>query len=212
MHGGRSRPVHREDTGIPEASETVIRCWLGSLRERPRVNPFRRALLLSLALLPVLAGLLSAPAQSAPDPLDIRVNEVESNGDTADWIELTNVGDEAVDIGGWVLKDNDETHTYVVSAGTTVAPGAFVAVDVDRGARNGSFGLGASDSARVFLPDGSTLVDAHTWSGAHAATTFGRCPDGSGSFRTTTASTKAAANNCSSPVKVNEVESSGGAP
>ena len=58
-----------------------------------------------------------------------------------------------------------------------------------------SFGLGGADSARLFAADGTTLVDSYTWT-AHAATTYGRCPDGTGAFATTTASTKGAANAC----------------
>ena len=57
------------------------------------------------------------------------------------------------------------------------------------------FGLGAADAARLFRPDGSHAIDSYTWT-AHAATTYGRCPNGSGDFATTVVPTKDAANNC----------------
>ncbi|MFJ2632416.1 lamin tail domain-containing protein [Streptomyces sp. NPDC087422] len=140
----------------------------------------------------------------------MKINEVESNGGTpGDWVELVNSGAIAVDVSGWLVKDNDDSHVFTIAAGTSIAPGGFLALDVDP-----VFGLGSADSARLFLPDGVTLVDAYSWT-AHAATTYGRCPDGTGAFVTTTASTKGAANNCGAPssaVRINEVESNGGTP
>ena len=58
----------------------------------------------------------------------IVINEVESNGDpVGDWVELTNVSAATVDISGWKLKDNDDTHAFVVVPdGTTLAPGGFL--------------------------------------------------------------------------------------
>lgn len=143
---------------------------------------------------------------------DLRINEVESNGGTpVDWVELVNTGSTTVDAGGLRLKDNDDTRTLAIPAGTTVAPGAFLAVDVDV---TGGFGLGAADSARLFQADGTTLIDTYTWT-AHATTTYGRCPDPQGPFTTTTSSTKGAANDCGTTVpaglKLNEVESNGDA-
>ncbi|MFC0552054.1 lamin tail domain-containing protein [Planotetraspora thailandica] len=140
----------------------------------------------------------------------VKINEVESNGGTpGDWVELVNTGAAPVDVSGWIVKDNDDTHVFTVAAGTTMAAGGFLALDVDP-----VFGLGSADSARLYLPDGTTLVDSYSWT-SHAATTYGRCPDGSGAFVTTTAPTKGAANDCGTPssvVKINEVESDGGTP
>jgi len=122
----------------------------------------------------------------------VRINEVESNdGSPGDWVELVNTGTAAADVSGWIVKDNDDSHTYKIKSGTTMAPGAFLALDVDS-----SFGLGSSDSARLYEADGSTLVDSYTWTD-HASTTYGRCPDGTGAFTTTLASTKGAPNACS---------------
>ena len=125
----------------------------------------------------------------------IKINEVESNGGTPDdWVELYNVGSAAIDISGYVFKDNDDTHSYVLPAGSIVAPGAYFVMDT--GAAGFNFGLGAADSTRLYLPDGVTIVDTYSWT-AHAATTYGRCPNGVGDFATTVASTKGTANSCS---------------
>jgi hypothetical protein len=105
-------------------------------------------------------------------------------------VELVNTGSAAVDVSGWLVKDNDDTHVYAIPAGTTVASGAFLVLDVET-----AFGLGGADSARLFQADGATLVDSYTWT-AHAATTYGRCPDGTGDFAATTAPTKGTGNAC----------------
>jgi hypothetical protein len=141
-----------------------------------------------------------------PPPL-IKVNEVESNGGVpGDWTELYNAGSTPVNLGGFVFKDNDDTHAYVFPNDTIIAPGGYFVVEE---AAQG-FGLGAADSARIFAAGGA-LLDSYSWT-AHAATTYGRCPNGTGSFGTSTSATKGAANDCAVPVKINEVESSGGVP
>lgn len=121
----------------------------------------------------------------------VKVNEVESNGGTpGDWIELFNAGTAAVDLSGYVVKDADDSHSTVLPAGTTLAPGAFLVVEES----TLGYGLGGADAARLFTPAGA-LVDSYEWT-AHAALTYGRCPDGTGAFAATTASTKGAANTC----------------
>jgi hypothetical protein len=142
--------------------------------------------------------------------LVIRINEVESSGGVpGDWVELYNPGPGSANLQGFVLKDNDDTHAYTIPAGVVVAPGQYLVVDE----ASLGFGLGAADSARIFDTSGG-LRDSYSW-GAHAATTYGRCPNGTGEFATTNAPTKGAANSCGAPVttvKINEVESSGGVP
>jgi hypothetical protein len=139
--------------------------------------------------------------------LALRINEIESSGGSpGDWTELFNGGPFAIDLSGFVFKDNDDTHAYVVPQGTSIAAGGYLVLDE----AGFGFGLGAADSARIF--DGSgTLIDSHSWT-SHAVTTYARCPNGTGSFGTATASTKGTANDCSVALRINEVESSGGSP
>jgi hypothetical protein len=124
----------------------------------------------------------------------IKINEVESNGGVPDdWVELYNSGSAPIDLSGYIFRDNDDTHLYALPANTVVAPGAYYVMDT--GASGFNFGLGAADAARLYLPDGTTIVDSYSWT-AHAATTYGRCPNGTGAFATTASSTKGTANDC----------------
>jgi hypothetical protein len=158
-----------------------------------------------------LASTKGAANACSADPADVLViNEVESSGDLPDWIELTNTATVAVDAGGLILRDNDDAHTFVIPAPSVIPAGGFLAFTVDAGAT--AFGLGSSDSARLFDTDGTTLIDSATWSGGHVAATFGRCPDGSGDFTATDSATPAAANDCPLPegaenLAINEVQS-----
>ncbi|MBC8088222.1 MAG: Ig-like domain-containing protein [Phycisphaerae bacterium] len=124
-------------------------------------------------------------------PINVKINEVESNGGTpGDWIEFYNAGTGTADLSGYIVKDNDDTHATILPAGTTLAPGAYLVVEE---AQLG-YGLGAAESARLFSP-ASFLIEEYTWT-AHAAVTYARCPNGTGTFGSSTVSTKGAANNC----------------
>ncbi len=151
----------------------------------------------------------STTSSSVPAAVSLAINEIESSGGVpGDWIELHNYGSTAINLGGWSVIDNDDTHTRsVVAAGTSLAPGGYFIVEE----ATLGFGLGAADSARLFNPAGA-VHDSYSWT-AHAVTTsYGRCPNGRGTFVTTSGVSKGAANDCSSPIRFNEVESSGGAP
>lgn len=142
------------------------------------------ALAASLALVvPVLAA--PPPASAA-----IVINEVESQGGASDFVELFNTGAVAVDIGDYVLKDSGEGNNSTIPAGTMIQPSGFYSADVT--------GLGSADSARLFTPGAASLVDSYSWT-AHAAATYGRCPDGTGAFVSTNSPTPGAANDCPVP-------------
>ena len=136
------------------------------------------------------------------------INEVESNGGTpGDWVELYNTSNVAIDLSGYRFLDNDNTHTaYIVPAATVIAGNSFLVLEEAQFV----FGLGGADSARLYDATGA-LIDTYSWT-AHATTTYGRCPDGTGAFHTTTTVTKGAPNDCSVAIKINEIESSGGTP
>ncbi|MET9149358.1 lamin tail domain-containing protein [Streptomyces sp. NPDC004042] len=149
----------------------------------------RRVLALLLVAGPLLgAGALTAPAHAAPAD-DIRINEVVTTGDVDDSIELYNRGTAAVDVSGWILKDDDNDSRFAIPSGTRLAAGAFRAFDV-----HAEFGLGSNDKARLYLADGKTLVDSFSWS-KHSAPSWSRCPDGTGSFKAA-ALTLGAPNDC----------------
>ena len=146
----------------------------------------------------------TAVTEGCPAGPALRINEVESNGGTpGDWVELFNPGATPVNLTGFVFKDNDDSRNYVIPT-AAIPPGGYLLLE--EAAFN--FGLGTPDSARLFRPDGS-LAASYSWT-PHAATTYGRCPNGSGALTTTTSSTKGASNDCSIAVKINEIESDSG--
>jgi hypothetical protein len=151
-----------------------------------------RPLVLLAAVVVALSGTPAAAAGQVATT--VRINEVESSGGLfGDWVELVNTGFSTADVSGWVLRDNDNSHTYTFAANSLIAPGGYRVALVES-----AYGLGAPDAARLYQPDGVTLVDSYSWS-SHAATTYGRCADGVGAFVTTTASTMNAANACPVP-------------
>ena len=147
--------------------------------------PGRTRGLVSLFL--VVLALLAAAA-SAPGA--VVINEVESDG-VADFVEVENTGAAPVDLGNYVVKDSDDGHVFTVPPGTTVPGGGYYVAGVES-----VFGLGAADAARLFAPgDLVTPIDSYAWT-AHAAATYGRCPDGSGAITATLSATPSAANDC----------------
>ncbi|MEE2904582.1 MAG: phospholipase D-like domain-containing protein [Myxococcota bacterium] len=71
-----------------------------------------------------------AGAPPPPPPTEIVINEIMYDpravaDDFGEWVELTNIGSDAVDIQGWVLKDNFRNR-HVISSSVIVQPGAYV--------------------------------------------------------------------------------------
>src|SRR5262249_14820378 len=125
----------------------------------------------------------------------VSINEVESDdpGGGNDWIELYNDGGAPVDIGNYVLKDNNNGNVLTIPGGTMIAAGGFFVSDTQP-----AFGLGSADSARLFTPGAAVLLDSYSWT-SHAAATYGRCPDGAGgvgALTWTISATKGTANTC----------------
>ncbi|MBP5802562.1 lamin tail domain-containing protein [Microbacterium maritypicum] len=142
---------------------------------------------------------------------DVVINEIESNGDATDWVEVVNTGTTSVDLSGWTVMDNDPAghaaETTPLPAGTIVQPGGYFVFDQPG---NFVFGLGNGDTVTVRDANGNT-VDEHTYA-AHAAGVLARCADGTGDLIDIAVSTKGLRNACGNPVRINEVESDGGSP
>lgn len=142
---------------------------------------------------------------------DVVINEIESNGDATDWVEVVNTGATAVDLSGWSLMDSDPVghadETTPLPVGTILEPGAYFVFDQPR---DFVFGLGGGDTVTVRNATGVT-VDEHVYP-EHAAGVWARCADGSGDFVDLAVSTKGMRNACGNPVRINEVESDGGSP
>ncbi|WP_136055439.1 lamin tail domain-containing protein [Microbacterium sp. K24] len=160
------------------------------------------------------AFLLAHPTPGAANSCvipDVVINEIESNGDTTDWVEVVNTGTTAVDLSGWSVMDNDPNghaaETTPLPVGTTLAPGAFFVFDQPA---DFVFGLGNGDTVTIRDASGNT-VDEHVYA-AHADGVWARCADGTGEFVDLAVSTKGLRNACGNPVRINEVESDGGSP
>ena len=64
-----------------------------------------------------------------PDEGTVIINEVlaHSHDEAADWIELHNMTDQPVDIGGWFLSDNDtNVMKYEIAEGTYIDPCSYI--------------------------------------------------------------------------------------
>ena len=134
------------------------------------------------------------------------INEVESNGDATDWVEIINIGTQAVDISGWYLLDNDpvghKAEVTPVAAGTTLEPGALYVFDQNK---DFTFGLGKEDKAAIY-DAGGNLICEYEWT-AHADGVYARIPDGTGEFQDFSTATKGKKNKVVNPVVINEVQS-----
>lgn len=182
------------------------------------------------------------------------INEVNMNGgpgtpgDTppeppGDWIELYNPSTtDTVTLTGAILSDSDDSHAYVIGTSpddpTTLGPQKFVAIQVDNSQLAGNFGLGNSDSARLYpdstldlfgngtdpsvetappLGSGAPTQDTTTWPNAMVFT-WGRSPDGTGAFGPTAGPSAGRSNADPDPepadsplpnIAINEVKSTG---
>jgi len=115
----------------------------------------------------------------------IVINEINYNSsndfDPGDWVELYNVYDIPVDISGWVFKDEDDTHAFMIPENTLIAAGDYLVLcrddslfhsafpEVDNYIGNFGFGLNNSgETVRLFnylggIIDSLTYYDEAPW-------------------------------------------------
>lgn len=71
------------------------------------------------------------------------INEINYNSaddfDPEDWVELHNVGNAAVDLSGWLLRDDNNNHTFTIPYGTSISAGGFLVICADFVAFQGLF-------------------------------------------------------------------------
>ena len=118
----------------------------------------------------------------------VLINEINSN---SDMVELANLSPAPVDISTWTQTDSGGTPAAFVSLSATTVPArGLVTFTSNRGLG------GSGDGVRIFLADGTSLVDSVAY-GANEADpgSWSRCPDGT--FAHVTTSTFSAANICS---------------
>ena len=116
------------------------------------------------------------PIFTLANPPKIVINEFNYKSakdfDTGDWVELYNNSDEDVNIGNWILKDDDDEHQFVFESNTVIPARGFLVVcensddfsakfpQVSDYVGDISFGFGKkSDSIRLYNQDG-ILIDS----------------------------------------------------
>ncbi len=145
----------------------------------------------------VLAGTTTYTANFVLDQeasSDIVINEfmynADENEETGDWIELYNTAGFEVDISGWQLKDEDDSHVYEFPNGTTMGSDTYLVVAADLDEFNSQYsgisplfgelgyGLaGGSDEVRLFdaegiLVDSLSYLDEDPWDSGADGTGF----------------------------------------
>ena len=114
---------------------------------------------------------------------NIVINEVlvKADGNHPDWIELTSLHGETVDLGGWGIRDELNAHEYLLPEGTLLEAFSYKVIWGNGGNQDLTmeFGFKIAAKARLFTPDG-TLADEADWDegDAPAGTSWGRFPDG----------------------------------
>ncbi len=129
-------------------------------------------------------------------PPPIVINEVVADSETdPDWVELKNIGTEAVDITGWILKDDDDANSWTIPS-TNIPAGAYVVFEkADTEDAGFTFGLGKNGDKVRLYDTSENLIDETEWTEAVAApNSWGRIPDGTGTFSIITTPTKNTAN------------------
>lgn len=137
---------------------------------------------------------------------NVVINEIESNGDSTDWVEIINNDTRDVDISGWYILDSDpaghKSETSPLKDGTVIKSGESYVFDQNK---DFTFGLGNDDSVTLYDASGN-IVDTFCWTG-HANGVYARIPDGSGNLVQFPTSTKGRKNKIINPVVINEVQS-----
>ena len=108
-----------------------------------------------------------------------------------------NTGAATVDIGNYVIKDNNDGHAKLIPPVTMLAPNAYYVVDTNSGA--GGFGLGDRRLRAALRPGRRHARRTATHGHSHAPATYGRCPNGTGAMTWTNSTTRGAANELSRP-------------
>ncbi|WP_259539021.1 lamin tail domain-containing protein [Herbiconiux daphne] len=122
----------------------------------------------------------------------IRLNEVTSANDdpTHDGYELVNTGDTDVDVADWQQADSSSNPAPVEAPNGTVVPAhGYLVLLSNQGLSSDG------DSVKLYLADGSTIVDSVGW-GANDAQpgSWSRCGDATGAWAHTAATSWGASN------------------
>ncbi len=113
----------------------------------------------------------------------------DQDGEFEDWIELYNNGTETIDLEGYALNDeNDQTNAWTFPAGTSIGPDEYIIVwadnDEDQDGLHASFKLSGDGEIILLWDAAGTLIDEISYGEQESDISFGRFPNGTGSFQT----------------------------
>ncbi|MGN6127817.1 MAG: lamin tail domain-containing protein [Humibacter sp.] len=105
----------------------------------------------------------------------VKINEVSSDSDN---YELVNTGDTAIDVSTWTQTDSGHAPGPIDAPnGTTVPAHGYLVLASNQGLSAGG------DAVRLYLADGTTLVDQVSWGDNDAEPgTWSSCPDAADTF------------------------------
>ena len=109
-------------------------------------------------------------------------------GQYEDWLELYNLSDREMDIGGYYLSDNPANlPKWKVPDGTKIPAKGFLTFWADEDGNQGplhcNFKLSASGEVAILLDRDRNIVDSVAFGAQQADKGYARVPDGTGSFR-----------------------------
>lgn len=117
---------------------------------------------------------LSAAASGGRGPL--RINEVSAakaaKSRQADWIELKNTSDSAVNLDGWFLSDSPEQPDRYALSGE-IGPGEYITVQAGGGENAAPFSLSASGETLLLTDSNGAVCDVFCCGATRAGVTCG---------------------------------------
>ncbi len=166
----------------------------------------KRNFLSAIIAIALMAGFSSCKDDDEDDLYDMTtdlglyINEVASQPNP-DRIELYNSSDNAIDLGGFMLKDNSEKDSYIFPAGTIVpAKGFLLLAQDDTGETSFMFGLSSGgDEVRLFDASGN-LTDRVTIPAMVDGESYARSVDGAGEWQKVNTPSLGTSNSGSTPV------------
>ena len=136
------------------------------------------------------------PDTNGAEGVGLVINEVAAKGEPLDWFELHNPSPDPIELDGLVVADDlaDAGKRVAFPAGTTIQPGGYLQVSLDKDGWPG-FALGGDEELGIWLMDG-THVAGVDWDEGQSpeGQSYARVPDATGDFQTVDTPTPGAAN------------------
>jgi hypothetical protein len=117
---------------------------------------------------------------------DNETTVTDQDGEYEDWIEFYNNGQEAINLGGYFLTDDAAEPDQWTFPDTTIAAGGYLVVwadeDEEQEGLHASFKISKSGESIILSNPQLEVVDEITFTQQQTDITFGRFPNGTGSY------------------------------